>query len=181
MTLERTAWLGSAEGWGLLGFSLDGGPLTYRSAETLESPTWAPPELEQLTEAWPGDRAVWLQFSDSRIARYDYRTGHLLGFEGFEGTEIAVALGRRGLLIAPDPSSLELVSEGEAWQLTLDGSLQRLVPVGDGRVIVVVDAGSTNELLVVEPPSQEPIGRRSVALTALGAWSSLRRAIVSIT
>ncbi len=162
VTLERAAWLGSAEGWGLLGFSLDGGPLTYRSAETLESPTWAPPELEQLTEAWPGDRAVWLQFSDSRIARYDYRTGHLLGFEGFEGTEIAAALGRGGLLIAPDPSSLELVSEGEPWQLTLDGSLQQLVPVGDGRVIVVVDAGSTNELLVVEPPSQEPIGRRSV-------------------
>ncbi len=162
MTLERTAWLGSAEGWGLLGFSLDGGPLTYRSAETLESPTWAPPELEQLAHAWPGERAVWLQLSDSRIARYDYRTGHLLGFEGFEGSELAAALGRRGLLIVPEPSMLELVSEGDPWQLTLDGSVQRLVPDGDERVIVVVDAGSANELLVVEPPNEEPVGRRSV-------------------
>jgi hypothetical protein len=164
VVLERTAWLGSATGWGLLGFSLDGGPLTYRSAETLESPTWAPPELERLTQAWPGDRAVWLQLSDSRIARYDYRTGHLLGFEGFERTEIAAALGRGGLLIAPDQSSLELVSEGDPWQLTLDGSVRRLVPDDDGRVIVVVDADSANELLVVEPPSEEPAGRRSVEL-----------------
>ncbi len=163
VALERTAWLGSAEGWGLLGFSLDGGPLTYRSAETLESPTWAPPELERLTQAWPGDRAVWLQFRDSRIARYDYRTGHLLGFEGFEGTEIAAAVGRRGLLIAPDPSTLELVSEGEPWQLSVDGSVQRLIPDGDGGVIVVVDVGSANELLVIEPPNAEPVGRRSVA------------------
>ncbi|UCC82478.1 MAG: SPOR domain-containing protein [Gemmatimonadota bacterium] len=161
--LDRTAWLGSAEGWGLLGFPLDGGPLTYRSAETLESPTWAPPELEQLTQAWPGERAVWLQLSDSRIARYEYRTGHLLGFEGFEGTETAAALGRRGLLMTPDPSSLELVSEGEPWQLTLEGSVQRLVPDGEERVVVVVDAGSGNELLVVEPPVEEPVGRRSVA------------------
>jgi hypothetical protein len=168
VTLARSAWLGSAEGWGLLGFSLDGGPLTYRGAETLESPTWAPPELEQLTRAWPGDRVVWLQLGDSRIARYDYRTGHLLDFEGFEGTEIAAPLGRGGqsgrgaLLSVPSPSSLELVSEGEPWQLTVDGSVQRLVPVGDGRVIVVVDAGSASELLVVEPPSEEPLGRRGV-------------------
>lgn len=168
VTLDRTAWLGSAQGWGLLGFSLDGGPLTYRSAATLESPTWAPPELERVTRAWPGDRAVWLQLGDSRVARYDYRTGHLLGFEGFEGTEIAAPMGRgdqhrRGaLLIVPSPDVLELVSEGEPWQLSVDGSVQRLVPVGDGRVIVVVDTDSASELLVVEPPAAEPLGRRSV-------------------
>jgi hypothetical protein len=159
-TLERTAWLGSAEGWGLLGFPLDGGPLSYRSAETLESPTWAPPELEQLTQAWPGDRAVWLQF-DTLIGRFDYRTGHLLGFAGFGPTEVATSLGRH-LLIAADSNTLELVSEGEPWRFTLDGPLQRLVPVGDGRVIVVVDAGSADGLLVVEPPSEEPLGQRSV-------------------
>jgi len=168
VSLERIAWLGSAQGWGLLGFSLDGGPLVYRSAETLESPTWAPPELERLTEAWPGDRAVWLQLGDSRIARYDYRTGHLLSFEGFGRTEIAAALGaagrdrRGGLLIAPDSGSLQLVAEGETWQLPLGGSVRRLVPVGDGRVVVVVEAGSASELLVVEPPNEEPLGRRSV-------------------
>lgn len=162
VTLERTAWLGSAEGWGLLGFSLDGGPLTYRGAETLESPTWAPPELARLSEAWPGERSIWLQLGDSGIARYDYRTGHLLGFEGFERAEFAAVLAQDGLMIAPDSSTLELVTVGEPWQLTLDGSLQRLVPVGDGRVIVVVDAGSSTELLVVEPPAEEPLGRRSV-------------------
>jgi hypothetical protein len=167
-SLDRTAWLGSAEGWGLLGFSLDGGPLTYRSAETLESPTWAPPELERLSEVWPDAGAVWLQFSDSRIARYDYRTGHLLGFEGFGPTEIAAALGeggqggRGGLLIAPNPRTLQLVSEGETWELALDGSVRRLVPVGDGRAVVVADADSASELLVVEPPAEEPLGRRSV-------------------
>ncbi len=160
--LERTAWLGSAEGWGLLGFPADGGPLTYRSAETFESPTWAPPELERVARAWPGDGVIWLQFGDSRIGRYDYATGHLLSIEGFERTELGVALGVRGLLIAADSRALELVAEGEVWSLALGGRLQRLVPVGDGRVIAVVEVGSESELLVVEPPSEEPLGRRLV-------------------
>ena len=30
LPLDRTAWLGSAEGWGLLGLPRDGGALTYR-------------------------------------------------------------------------------------------------------------------------------------------------------
>ncbi|UCC73046.1 MAG: SPOR domain-containing protein [Gemmatimonadota bacterium] len=162
VSLERSAWLGKAEGWGLLGFPLDGGPLTYRSAETLESPTWAPPELERLSRAWPGDGVVWLQFDDSRIGRYDYSTGHLLSFEDTERTEIAATLGTRGLLIAADANALELVSEGDPWSFTLEGRLERLVPVGDGRVVVVLDAATESELLVIEPPGEEALARRRI-------------------
>ncbi len=164
MVLERTAWLGSAQGWGLLGLPVAGGALTYRSAETLASPTWAPPELEALSGAWPGRGAIWLQFDDSRIARYDYATGHLLSFEGFERTVIATTLDdARGLVVAPEGhQTLELVSETDDWRFPLPGELSGLARVGDGQVIAVVDSDSTTELLVVEAGSDEPLSRRTV-------------------
>ena len=162
--LERIAWLGSSEGWGLLGLPLAGGPLTYRSAENLESPTWAPPEFGALARAWPGDGGVWVQFSDSRIGLYDYATGHLLSYEGYASTEMAVALpGQRALVIARGGRAVELVSETEPWRFDLGGQLLRLEAAGEGRVVAVVGDGSEGELLVLQPPEQEPLGRRSVA------------------
>jgi len=172
--LERIAWLGSSEGWGLLGLSLAGGPLTYRSAENLESPTWAPPEFGALGRAWPGDGGVWVQFSDSRIGLYDYATGHLLSYEGYASTEMAVALpGQRALVIAPGGRALELVSESEPWRFDLGGQLLRLEAAGEGRVVAVVRGESEVELLVLQPPEREPLGRRSVAGVrdlAVTAW-----------
>ncbi len=172
--LEGYAWLGSAEGWGLLGFQPSGGPLAYRSAETLESPTWAPPDLESISQAWRGEDAVWLQFSDSRIGRYDYATGHLLSFEDYETTDIAVALeDASGLVVGAGEGAVELVAEAEPWHFELGGRLMRLVAADDGRVVAVVDAGSGSELLVLEPPGEEPLGRRDVGGVrdlAITAW-----------
>ncbi|UCC49564.1 MAG: SPOR domain-containing protein [Gemmatimonadota bacterium] len=162
--LERVAWLGSSEGWGLLGLPLAGGPLTYRRAENLESPTWAPPEFGGLTKVWPGDGAIWVQFDDSRIGLYDYATGHLLSYEGYAATETAVALpGQAALVIAPGGRALELVSESEPWRFELEGQLLRLVGVGEGQVVAVAGGGdSEGEFLVLQPPEEEPLGRRSV-------------------
>jgi hypothetical protein len=101
-TLDRVAWLGSVSGWGLLGLPLGGGPLTYLSAENLESPTWAPPELGRISKAWLGDGAIWIQFSDSRLALYYYPTGHVLNFDSIGGeADAAVALEEgTGLVVA---------------------------------------------------------------------------------
>jgi hypothetical protein len=162
--LDRVAWLGSAEGWGLLGLPLEGGPLVYLRAENLESPTWAPPELGAIAAAWPGRGAVWVQFADSRIALYDYRTGHLLNFDSLKAsTETAVALeDGSGLVVGLDESRLAIVSESESWHVRLDAPLERLVGGGDGRVVVVVQSEPLSEVLVLEPPETEPLARRQV-------------------
>ncbi len=162
--LARTAWLGSAEGWGLLGLPLEGGPLTYRNAENLEAPTWAPPDLPAVARAWPGEGSIWLQFKDANVARYHYATGHLLNFEGFPEAEAAVALeSGSGLVIAPGGRRLQRVAEAESWRVSLPGRLTRLVGAGGARVVVVVDSASVSEILVFEPPEKEPRGRRSVS------------------
>ncbi len=162
--LDRVAWLGSAEGWGLLGLPLSGGPLTYLGSENLESPTWAPPDLGDVSAAWPGEGSIWIQFSDSRIVLYDYLTGHLLNFDSLGAmAQMALALeGTTGLVVARTESSLELVAESPAWNVRLEGSLGRLANAGSGRVVAVVEAEPQKELIVLQPPETGPLGRRQV-------------------
>ena len=140
-TLDRAAWLGSADGWGALGLPLAGGPIAYLSAEDLESPTWAPPELGPISAAWQGERSIWVQFDDSRIGRYDYSTGHLLTYDSLDVTaQAAIALpSGLGLVVAPDPKTLELVAELEPWRVALAGDLVRLLGSNEGSVIAVVE------------------------------------------
>ncbi len=161
--LDRTVWLGGVEAWGLLGLPLQDGPLTYRNAENLESPTWSPPELPAVARAWPGEGAIWLQFEDAVIARYDYATGHLLNFEGSPKAELGVALeDNSGLVIAPGGRRLQRVTEAEPWRVSTPGRLTRLLSAGGARIVAVVDTASSSEILVFEPPEREPRGRRSV-------------------
>jgi hypothetical protein len=163
--LERVAWLGSAEGWGFLGLPLEGGPIAYLSAENLESPTWAPPELGPITAAWPGERSIWVQFEDSRIGRYDYSTGHLLSYDSLDVPALAaVALPDGvGLIVAPDTSTVELVAELEPWRVELGGNLARLQSTDEGWVIAVVDGGPATDLVVLQPPEREPLARLQTA------------------
>jgi hypothetical protein len=160
--------------WGLLGLPLDGGPVVYRRAGTLESPTWAPPELERLAGAWPAARAIWVRFEDSRISRYEYATGHLLTWEEMPEARRAVALnGERELVIATDGRTLEHVGPLESWRFGLGAPLVELENAGDGRVLVVLEAEDGVELLVVAPPSDTVLGRRQVSGLrdmAITAW-----------
>jgi len=175
--LDRVAWLGSAEGWGLLGLPQDGGPLTYLSAENLESPTWAPPELGPLTAAWPGEGTIWVQFEDLRIGRYDYATGHLLSFDSLNTRAVAaVALkGSPGLIVAPDERTVELVAELEPWRTRLSGDLMTMQSAGDGWVVAVVEGDTVTALVVLQPHEEEPLARlqtngvRDLAATPWGA------------
>ncbi|MGD8700689.1 MAG: SPOR domain-containing protein [Gemmatimonadales bacterium] len=162
--LDRAAWLGSAEGWGLLGLPLGGGPLSYLSAANLESPTWAPPELGRVVRAWPGDGVIWVQFADTRIGLYDYSTGHILSFDSLKvRAPVAVPLdGETAVAVVRDSSSVELagvVSEG--WRVRFDGQLTDLKDAGGGRLVAVVSGGTQNELVVFEPPVAEPVAQRS--------------------
>ncbi len=163
--LDRAAWLGSAEGWGILGLPLEGGPITYLSAENLESPTWAPPELGPITAAWPGQRSIWVQFDDSRIGRYDYSTGHLLSYDSLNVTvEAAVALASGfGLVVAPGRRTIELVAELEPWRVELGGELVRLQISPEGWVIAVVRGETMTDLVVLQPPEKEPLARVQAA------------------
>ena len=175
-SLDRVAWLGSAEGWGFLGLPLEGGPIAYLSAENLESPTWAPPELGPITAAWSGERSIWVQFEDSRIGRYDYSTGHLLNYDSLDVTaHTAVALPDGvGLIVAPDTSTIERVAELEPWRVELGGNLARLLSTDEGWVIAVVDGESAADLLVLQPPEREALARlqtagvRDLAITPWG-------------
>ncbi|NIR44826.1 MAG: hypothetical protein GWN99_11000 [Gemmatimonadetes bacterium] len=174
--LAGTAWLGSAEGWGLLGLPEDGGPVTYRRAGTLESPTWAPPELERITGAWQGEKAIWVQLTESRIARYDYATRHLLTWEDVPATELAVALeGRRELIIAPDGKALWVVGASEPWRLRLGGSLVSLRDAGDGRAVAVVKGEAGTEIVTVGTEPDSVLARRAVESIrdlAITAWGT---------
>jgi SPOR domain len=175
-SLDRVAWLGSAEGWGVLGLPLDGGPLAYLSAENLESPTWAPPELGRITAAWPAEGAIWVQFEDSRIGRYDYATGHLLSFDSLGTTAVAAVEleDGKGLVVAPDEETVELVAESEPWRVRLGGKLVRLESAANGWVVAVVDAEPRTDLVVLQPPEAEPLARlqtsgvRDLVVTAWG-------------
>lgn len=164
---ERIAWLGSAEGWGLLGLPLGGGPLTYLSATNLESPTWAPPELGRLVQAWPGDGVIWTQYGDTRVGLYDYSTGHLLSFDTLRRVAtLAVPLddGADVLAVAPDSNTIEVVGMvSTGWRFKLNGSLVGLKSAGQGRLAAVVANDEQNELIVLAPPAEEPLARRSVA------------------
>lgn len=161
---ERGALLGRIDGWGLLGVPLDDGPLAYLSAENLVAPTWAPPELDRIGYVWPGDDAIWLQFEDTRIAQYDYPTGHLLTFDSLNA-EIhqAVALQGRSALAARSESSVQLVAAASSWRLSLGGRLDRLVNAGGSRVVAVVGGEPQSEMVVIEPPAAEPLARRQVS------------------
>ncbi len=166
LPLDRTAWLGSAEGWGLLGLPLDGGALTYLSARDLESPTWAPPELNPLLQAWPGFGTIWLQFDDARIGFYDYSTGHLRTFERDFSEEVtrAVAIRRpAAIVVAPDDTSLALVGQAEPWSRGLEGRLVRLERAEGGNIVAVLETDSSVALLVVPPTGADPLGRIEVA------------------
>ncbi len=163
--LERTAWLGSADGWGILGFPAAGGALAYRRALNLEVPTWAPPELSPVTAALAGRGAAWVQFADSGLGFYEYATAHFRTFEDVEpGTGLLIALeGRRVLVHAPDSSSLSIVGAGESWSYSLGGRLSRLVPAGRGAIVVaVVSEEAGTELQVLEPPGSEALGRQAL-------------------
>ena len=163
VALDRAAWLGSGEGWGLLGLPLGGGPLTYLSAADLESPTWAPPELGRMVRAWPGDGVIWAQFPDTRVGLYDYSTGHILSFDSLRAqTQVAVPLeGETAVAVSRDGVSLELVGMvAERWRMPLTGSLAGLKSAGEGRMIAVVSGEAGTELVVVEPPSVEPLASR---------------------
>ncbi|NIQ55714.1 MAG: hypothetical protein GWN71_20865, partial [Gammaproteobacteria bacterium] len=59
--------------------------MRYLGADSLEAPTWAPPELAAARREWAGAGGLWLEFVDGRIGLFDYRTGHLRTFEEFEG------------------------------------------------------------------------------------------------
>lgn len=173
-SLEGTGWLGSSDGWGLLGLPLDGGPVVYRRAGTLESPTWAPPELERLAGVWPATRAIWVRFEDSRIARYEYATGHLLTWEEMPEARHAVALnGERELVIATEGQALEHVGPLESWRFELGAPLVELADAGDGRVVAVLEAEEGVELVVVAPQDDTVLARRQVSGVrdmAITAW-----------
>ncbi len=162
--LDRAAWLGSTEGWGLLGLPLAGGPLTYLSARNLESPTWAPPELGRIEEAWPGNRVIWLQFRDTRIGLYDYPTGHVLSFDSLKSaTAVAAPLEREmAVAVARDETTVGLAGRTGGWRFALGGTLTRLESARQGRILAVVDGESGSELVVLEPPESEPLARRQV-------------------
>ena len=177
-SLDRAAWLGSAEGWGILGLPLEGGPIAYLSAENLESPTWAPPELGPITAAWPGERSIWVQFGDSRVGRYDYSTGHLLSYDSLDvSAEAAVALPDGvGLVVAPDLSAVERVAELEPWRVELGGNLARLQSTNEGWIIAVVDGEPTTDLVVLQPPEPEPLARLQTAGVrdlAISPWGGI--------
>ncbi len=161
--LARAAWLGSAEGWGVLGFPRSGGALAYREGEDLESPTWSPPELGKVERGWPGVGAIWLQFDDGRVGRYDYSSGYLNSFRGFGSSEEAVVLeGGAGLVLAPDRQTLQSVSQNGGWRFELGGRLQRLESAGSGRLLAAVETAGGLELLVLAPPDSAMLGRRTV-------------------
>lgn len=144
---------------------LDGGALTYRSAESLGSPTWAPPDLGAILGAWPGIGAVWVQFEDSRLGRYDYSTGHLQSFEDEQsGADLALALeDGSGLVLGRGRRILELVGGTTDWRLDVGGRLVRLEGAGDNTLVAVVEHESDAELVVLEPSAGAPLARRRVS------------------
>jgi len=161
-SLERSAWLGSADAWGLIGIPVGGGPLGYLRALTFEAPTWAPPELARVARAWPGDGAIWLQFDEGGLGRYEYVTGHLRTFEQAPVPTQAVASDALTLVVATERGELRTVGAGEEWRHSLGGRLERLEDAGDGRVLAMVRSDSGTVLRLLEPPSDEPLGERVV-------------------
>jgi hypothetical protein len=157
--------LGSAEGWGFLGLPLEGGPIAYLGAETLESPTWAPPELGPITAAWPGERSIWVQFDDTRVGRYDYSTGHLLSYDSLDvsaGAAVALPDGV-GFVVAPNSNTVERVAELEPWRFELGGDLIRMQATNEGWVIAVVHGEPSTDIVVLHPPEPEPLARLQTA------------------
>jgi hypothetical protein len=147
-----------------LGLPLAGGPLTYLSAQNLESPTWAPPELGRIDEAWPGNRVIWLQFRDTRIGLYDYPTGHVLSFDSLKSaTAVAAPLEREmAVAVAHGDSTIGLAGRADGWRFALGGTLARLESARQGRILAVVDAEPESELVVLAPHESEPLARRQV-------------------
>ena len=161
--LQRSAWLGDAENWGLIGLPARGGPLGYLRAISLESPTWAPPEIGKAARAWPGDDAIWIQFEAGALTRYDYVTGHLLSFDEAPAASHALAdEDERALLLGTESGELRLVGAHETWSEKLPGPVRRLEAAGDGRVVAVMGDTAHGRLVVLKPPQAEPLGRRDV-------------------
>ncbi|UCF20932.1 MAG: SPOR domain-containing protein [Gemmatimonadota bacterium] len=162
-TSGRIAWLGNAERWGLLGFARESGPLAYRGAVSLESPTWSPPEVAPVARAWPGEGAIWVQFADGVVGRYSYASGRLARFARHAEAVLAVPVeGGAELIIAPAARSLDLVAGPERWRFELEGDLRWLERAADGRVLAVVDRAGQSEFLVLAPPADTVVGRISV-------------------
>ncbi len=175
LPLDRTAWLGSAEGWGLLGLPRDGGALTYRRVLDLEAPTWAPAELQPVSRARAGVGSLWIQLQDGGLAFYEYSTGHLRTLEELpEGISLQAALdGRRALVLGPDSSSLQVVGGAESWDYDLGGAPIEILQAGEEDLVAVMRSGAEAEILVLRPPEPEPLARRKLAgLTdlAVTAW-----------
>lgn len=172
----RTAWLGSSEGWGLLGLSEKGGVLAYRSATNLEAPTWAPPELDPIAEARPTYGAIWVRFKDGQLGLFDYSTGRLRTFGKLaDHARVAQVIPEStAVLESADSTSLSLVGEGAPWRYRLPGRLVRLTAIDDGRVLAAVREDTATELLLLRPPEKEPLGRvtlpvvRDLVVTAWG-------------
>lgn len=164
-SVDRSAWLGSAETWGLIGIPIGGGPVGYLRALNFEAPTWAPPDLGTLTRVWRGHDAIWVQFEGGGLGRYDYVTGHLLSFEGAPTATRALAAGEeRVLVVATGQGELRLVGVGadDGWRHALGGDLLRLEDAGDGRVLALVRSESGVVLRLLHPGERQPLAERAV-------------------
>lgn len=161
--LQRSAWLGDAEAWGLIGLPVRGGPIGYLRAVSLESPIWAPPEIGKASRAWPGDDAIWIQFEAGGLTRYDYVTGHLLSFDEAPAASHAVAAeAERALLLGTESGELRFVGAVATLSEKLEGPLRGLEDAGDGRVVAILGDASESRLVVLHPPQSEPLGQRAV-------------------
>jgi hypothetical protein len=161
--LQRSAWLGDAETWGLIGLPVRGGPIGYLRAISLESPTWAPPDVGKAARAWPGDDAIWIQFEAGGLTRYDYVTGHLLSFDEAPAASHGVAAeDERALLLGTESGELRLVGSAQTWSEKLTDPVQRLETAGDGRVVAVLGDATAGRLVVLKPPQTEPLGQHAV-------------------
>lgn len=160
----RTTWLGSAEGWGLLGLPTAGGVVAYRSAQTLESPTWAPPELGAVASAVPTLGAIWVKSQDGRLGSFDYSTGRLVAYGELAPRSLLgyAPSDESMILVSPDSAVLSLVGRGEPWRYALAGPLIDIRPAGGERIVTLARAEAAVEISVLRPPESEPLARTTV-------------------
>ena len=165
LTLDRTAWLGNAEGWGLIGLPVEGGALTYRRASNLEAPTWLPPVLEPVARASSANGSIWTQL-DEGLAFYEYGTGHLRTYDDDvpAGTQLALSLdqGRRALLIGADSASLRTVGAGQPLSFKFEVPIRKLIVADDERTLAVLESDSGAELAALNVSEGTIEARRQI-------------------